>query len=123
MSLEIIYGDITKMEVDAIVAAADIFPEYDVGEARITDDCNLPAKYLIQTEVPGLDEHYHSGNEPEGFVYWEDELLKLCYYNALRLAKEHDCESVAFPLLGCDFPEDIAMELARDTIEALSDSS
>ena len=135
MSLSIIRGDITRLNVDAIVAptdgrysgsggadgaihrAAGRRLRWDlarrkglaVGEAIITNGYKLPSKYLILTRGPVW----------EGGEDGEAELLALCYENCLALAKENGCRSVAFPLISggtFGFPNDDALQIAKDTI-------
>lgn len=131
MSLQIIRNDITKMKVDAIVNAAntglkmgggvcgaifkaagakDLQKECDsigkcnTGEAVITKGYNLPAKYIIHTPGPIWNGENKS-----------DELLKNCYLNSLKLAKEHNIESIAFPLISSGiygYPKELAFKIA-----------
>ena len=116
MSLEFLSADITRLEVDAIVnaantnllagggvcgaifraaghrelqAACDKLAPIQTGEAVITPGFNLPAKYIIHTAGP----IWYGGQRGE------ENLLRACYTNSLRLAAEHDLKSVAFPLI------------------------
>ncbi len=78
-----------------------------VGEARITEAGNLPARYVIHAVGPryGIDEP-------------PDELLASAYRNTYRLALEHDCRSVAVPAISCGifgYPLDQAAAIALDT--------
>lgn len=131
--LEVLQGDITKLEVDAIVNAANTSllggggvdgaihraagPELlaecrtlggcPTGQAKITKGYKLPAKYVIHTVGPV----YH-GKEQDA------ELLAGCYRNSLRLAGENNLATIAFPAISTGvyrYPLEEATPIAIET--------
>lgn len=113
--IAVVTGDITRLEVDAIVNAANesllpgggvcgaihraAGPELEAecrriglcptGEARITAGYRLPARHVIHTVGPVW----------RGGSHGEPALLAACYRNSLALALQHDLSSIAFPAI------------------------
>jgi O-acetyl-ADP-ribose deacetylase (regulator of RNase III) len=137
--IDIIFGDITKIAVDAIVNAANtsllggsgvdgaihkaggkiILEECrkivakqggcKVGEAVMTTAGNLPAKYVIHTVGPA----WTGGGRNE------KELLKRSYLNCLALAEQYNILSISFPNISTgtyNFPKKIAAEICLNAI-------
>lgn len=133
--IKLVNDDITKMQVDAIVNAANCTllggggvdgaihraAGYELlkacrqlngcptGSAKITGGYKLPAKYIIHAVGPV----WHGGNNDE------HEMLKGCYETALKLAVEHNCKSIAFPNISTGiyrFPKEKAAEIAIATV-------
>lgn len=135
MSLKIVREDITKIECDAIVNAANSrliggsgvdgaihkaaglgltweclkLGGCEVGQVKLTGAYKLPCRHIIHTVGPKW----------KGGKRGEEELLKSCYSEALLLAKEKGCKSVAFPLIAAGahrYPKEQALQVAIDTI-------
>lgn len=89
----------------ALLLAREEIGDIAVGCAAITPAFGLRANYVIHTVGPVWD----------GGSYGEEALLRNCYDNALKLALEHNCQSIAFPLISTGnygFPKDKALQIA-----------
>lgn len=141
MKIELVHGDITTIECDVIVNAANtsllggggvdgaihrkggptILEECrmirarqgkcNTGEAVITTAGKLPAKHVIHTVGP-----VWNGGSNE-----EHDKLKSCYLNSLVLAERNECKSIAFPGISTGiykFPKELAADIAVSTVRA-----
>lgn len=145
MKIELIKADITTIQVDAIVNAANgallggggvdgaihakggpaILEECmkirarqggcSAGEAVITTGGDLPSKYVIHTVGPVWSNSYQEEKK---------QVLANCYLNSLKLALEHKVRSIAFPNISTGiyhFPKQLAAEIAINAVNGFED--
>lgn len=135
LTIKVVEADITQLEVDAIVNAANSTllggggvdgaihraagPELvnycrslqgcPTGEAKISPGFKLPARHVIHTVGPV----WHGGDRGE------TELLANCYRNCIRLAQQNDIVSIAFPAISTGvygYPIASATEIAINSV-------
>lgn len=143
MKFEVVQGDITKIQADVIVNAANrallggggvdgaihraggpaileackkiraSHGPCETGDAVITCAGNLPAKFVVHTVGP----IWHGGTHDE------DDLLRSCYEKSIVLAEKAGARSVAFPNISTGvygFPKDRAARLVKDLFDSLA---
>jgi len=132
--IQIVHGDITKLDVDAIVNAAnstllggggvdgaihraagtELLAECralgccEPGKAKITRGYRLPARFVIHTVGP----IWRGGKRDEARI------LANCYRNSLQLAVENEVKTIAFPAISCGaygYPIEQAAQIALET--------
>ena len=135
IKISALQGDITQLDVDAIVNAANssllggggvdgaihraagrelvhecrLLGGCKTGQAKMTKGYQLPARHIIHTVGPVRN----GGNAGEA------DLLRSCYWNSLSLAAQSGLGSIAFPCISTgifDFPPDLAASIAVNTV-------
>ncbi|WP_080146797.1 O-acetyl-ADP-ribose deacetylase [Marinilactibacillus piezotolerans] len=131
-------GDITTLEAEAIVNAANhsllggggvdgaihraAGPQLkeecktlngaETGEAKLTKGYQLPADYVIHTVGPA----YKDGNQGE------PEQLAACYRNSLKVAADHEIKTIAFPAISTGIYQYPALEAAQIAVKTINES-
>ena len=137
MQIEMFHGDITGLDVDAIVNAANtsllggggvdgaihraagkellaacrLLHGCKTGDAKATPGFRLRARWVFHTVGP----RWHGGS------HGEEALLASCYRRCLELAIEHEVQSIAFPAISTGiyrFPRERAAEIAAGTVRS-----
>jgi O-acetyl-ADP-ribose deacetylase (regulator of RNase III) len=141
-AIELVRGDITKIEAEALVNAANTsllggggvdgaihraagprlleacrkLNGCRTGEAKITKGYDLPARFVIHAAGPVW----------RGGMHNEDRLLASCYSNSLRLAREYGITRIAFPSISTGayrFPIKLAAPIALKTVRSFLEES
>ena len=140
MAFKLVRNDLTKMRVDVIVNPANRLPVYasgtdsavyhaagkeallsaraeigilEEGDVAITPGFDLYAQYIIHAVSP----RYLDGKSGE------EEKLRRCYRNSLKLAVDYQCYSIAFPLISTGsfgYPKEEGLRIALDEIHAFT---
>lgn len=142
IQMRAVQGDITQLQLDAIVNAANksllggsgvdgaihraagpklyeacrTLGGCEVGQAKITPGFALPSRFVIHTVGPV----WHGGKSGE------PELLVSCYRASLELAEQHQLHSIAFPCISTGaygYPPDLAAALAAKTVREFETSA
>lgn len=103
--LEILKKHDKELNVDAVVnpinknwiqyapeKESEIMKSLEIGQTKIIEGCNLPAKYLINVVFPSYEDKNN---------YYDEKISKICYTNVLISAKENNIKSIALPIHTC----------------------